>query len=187
MGLVEQLHDNIDSEKIWQEIYTLLLSQDELKNLDQISLTSIDGNDDWTCSVGRISTLEYPERYYSTINKTLAGTELEKTLNRYPQYYRWRLMKIDPKKTYSVHKDGNAISDNLRIHIPLQTNEGCFLCFYLTVPLNQKDSVVRHVHLETGKSYIVNTTGFHTAVNYGNTQRYHLVGVKYENSNNRTQ
>lgn len=187
MGLVETIDNDIDSSKIWDEVYNLLLVKDELKDLDQISLTSVDGADDWTCSVGRISKLQYPERYYSTLNRTLVGTELEKLLTRYPQYYRWRLMKLEPKKTYSVHKDSNDTADNLRMHIPLQTNEGCFLCFYVSVPLNKQYSRVKHEHLETGKSYLVNTSGFHTAVNYGDTQRYHIVGVKYENSNNRTQ
>ena len=42
------------------------------------------------------------------------------------------------------------------------------------------------VEVEEGKSYFVNTSGFHTAVNYGDDNRYHIVGVRYENSTDRT-
>ena len=187
MALVNLKDTDIDYKKIWGEIYDKILSNPVLEDLNQISLTSIDGNDDWLCSVGRLNELQYPERYYSTINKTLAGTEIEKLLNSYPQYYRWRLLRLQPKKTYSVHKDGADSADNIRMHIPLETNDGCFLCFYVTAPLNKEFSMVKHEHLELGNSYEVNTSGFHTAVNYGHTNRYHIVGVKYENSNNRTQ
>jgi len=187
MGLVETIDKDIDSSKIWDEVYNLLLVKDRLKNLDQISLTSVSGDDDWTCSVGRIANLDHPERFYSTINKSLAFTKLEELLNRYPEYYRWRLMRLEPKRTYSVHKDGKDNADNIRMHIPLQTNDAAFLCFYVSVPLNQQYSRVKHEHLELGNSYTVNTTGFHTAVNYGDLPRYHIVGVKYESSNNRTQ
>lgn len=185
--LVQVIDSNIDHSSIWNELYNLVIVKHDLGDLDQISLTSIDGNDDWLCSVGRLNELQYPERYYSTLNKTLVGTELEKLLSRYPEYYRWRLMRLEPKRTYSVHRDGNDKADNIRMHIPLQTNEGSFLCFYVTVPLNKEFSMVKHEHLELGNSYEVNTSGFHTAVNYGHTNRYHIVGVKYENSNNRTQ
>jgi hypothetical protein len=185
--LVQVIDSNIDHSSIWDELYNLVIIKHGLGDLDQISLTSTDGKDDWTCSTGRIANLQYPERFYSTINNTLKGTETEKLLNMYPEYYRWRLMKLAPKKTYSVHKDGNDNADNIRMHIPLQTNEACFLCFYVSVPLNKQYSRVKHEHLALGNSYTVNTTGFHTAVNYGDTNRYHIVGVKYENSNNRTQ
>lgn len=187
MGLVETIDKDIDYKSIWDEVYNILLTKPQLKDLDQISLTSVSGDDDWTCSVGRIANLDHPERFYSTINKSLAFTKLEELLNRYPEYYRWRLMRLEPKRTYSVHKDGKDNADNIRMHIPLQTNDAAFLCFYVSVPLNQQYSRVKHEHLELGNSYTVNTTGFHTAVNYGDLPRYHIVGVKYESSNNRTQ
>ena len=37
-----------------------------------------------------------------------------------------------------------------------------------------------------GEGYFVNTSGFHTAVNYGDDHRYHIVGVRYESSIDRT-
>jgi hypothetical protein len=37
--------------------------------LRQISLTSLTGDDDWTCSVGSALALQKPERMYSQLNK----------------------------------------------------------------------------------------------------------------------
>ena len=71
------------------------------------------------------------------------------------------------------------------LSFPVKTNERAFLAFYLQVPLNKKETGVKHYHLEEGKSYFVNTSGFHTAVNYGDDNRYHIVGVRYENSTDR--
>jgi len=151
----------------------------------QWSLTSINGDDDWTCSVGRAAELEYPERYYSTINKSLMGTPVADLINKYPSFYRWRLLLLPPKHTYSIHKDGVDGKSNIRIHIPLQTNPRAFLTFYDKPPWDNKRVNVECYHLETGNSYLCNVTNFHTAVNYGSEDRYHITGVKYENSTDR--
>ena len=75
MGLVNKIDTDIDYKSIWDEVYNILLTKPQLKDLDQISLTSVSGDDDWTCSVGRIANLDHPERFYSTINKSLAFTK----------------------------------------------------------------------------------------------------------------
>ncbi len=185
MGLVEIADNDIDSHILWQDMYSVLVAHD-LLDRNQVSLTSISGNNDWDCSVGKMKDLEYPERYYSTINDALKGTNIEKLLQKYPQFYRWRLLKISPKQTYSVHMDSLDQKSNIRLHVPIKTNERAFLAFYLQVPTHQKSVNVEHFHLEEGKSYFVNTSGFHTAVNYGDEHRYHIVGVRYENSTDRT-
>jgi len=184
MGLVE-FADEIDTHQIWQDLYPVLVEHN-LLDKNQISLTSVSGDNDWTCSIGKMKDLQYPERYYSTTNKAFTDTSIEALFNKYPQYYRWRLLKIAPKQTYSVHMDSIDNRDNIRIHIPVKTNERAFLAFYLHAPTNKKEVGVRHFHLEEGKSYLVNTSGFHTAVNYGDDNRYHIVGVRYENSTDRT-
>ena len=43
---VNELHNDIDSNALEQEVYTLI-SDHSLQDQDQISLTSIDGNNDW--------------------------------------------------------------------------------------------------------------------------------------------
>ena len=184
MVLVEIADNNIDSHILWQDLYSVLVEHD-LLDRNQVSLTSISGDNDWSCSVGKMKDLEYPERYYSTTNKAFEGTSIPKLFEKYPQFYRGRLLKISPKQTYSVHMDSLDQRDNIRLHVPVKTNERAFLAFYLQVPRHQQAVKVEHFHLEQGKSYFVNTSGFHTAVNYGDDHRYHIVGVRYENSTDR--
>jgi len=118
------------------------------------------------------------------INKSLRGTSVEDFISNYSEYYRWRLMTLEPKTTYSIHSDGLPGNKNLRLHLPLQTNSQSFLCFY-DRPVHSGSQLVHHYNLLVNNVYEVNTTGLHTAVNYGNNTRYHLVGVRYESSINR--
>jgi len=48
-----------------------VIDEHNLHEHKQISLTSIDGSDDWTCSIGSILDLPYREKLYSKINKSL--------------------------------------------------------------------------------------------------------------------
>lgn len=180
-----QLVDNDINVVAIQTDLEKLLSQHDLYYQNQISITSVMGDDDWTCSIGR-GNLKYKERFYSTLNKSLEGTYIGELVKRYDQFYRWRILKLLPKSTYSVHDDFNGFDDNLRLHVPIVTNNDSFLCFFTGMPSSGKQINVTYEHLELGKSYEVNTTGLHTAVNYGTEDRYHLVGIRYENSNNRT-
>ncbi len=182
---VNELHNDIDSNALEQEVYTLI-SDHSLQDQDQISLTSIDGNNDWQSSTGKMINLNHPERYFSEVNKSLNGTLIEKYINRYQNFYRWRLMKLVPNRTYSIHQDGFTTKSNIRLHIPIVTNDKCFLCFYDSEPEHGTSSLVKHYNLKCGNSYEVDTTKHHTAVNYGSLDRYHIVGVRYENSNNRS-
>jgi hypothetical protein len=185
MEYVTLVDSNIDAEKIWEDLYPVL-EKNNLLEVSQVSLTSVAGNS-WTESIGRIADLKFPEKYFSTINHDLKGTELDRTISKYPNFYRWRLLRLSPKTTYSIHKDSlDNFQTNLRLHIPIDSNDQSFLCFFDQVPAAGKSVSVRYEHLKVGNSYEVNTSGLHTAVNYGNTHRYHIVGVRYENSNNRT-
>lgn len=147
---------------------------------NQLSITSITGNDDWDCSTGKIHNLARPERFYSTLNKSLVGTEFERVINAYPNYYRWRVMKLPSNSNYTIHADSNDPDKiNLRVHIPIITNRNCYMIFF--------DDAGEHLyHMEAGKVYEANTTGLHSAINFSTHDRYHLVGVRYENSSNRT-
>lgn len=183
MGLVEVVDSDIDVEKLREAVSTLMIRFD-LTSLSQISVTSLSGENDWESGNGKISKLKYPERYLSTINEGIRETYIEECINRYPDFYRWRILKLKPKMSYSIHSDGDGIRENIRLHIPIITNDGSFLAFYDKRPNHQETSQVYFEHLPVGSSYRVNTTNLHTAVNYGSTDRYHLVGVKYENSDN---
>lgn len=186
MNYVQLLDTDINSNAVWDAIFPVLESNNLLEQ-PQIALTSLSGKD-WIEGTGKIADLKYPEKYYSQLHDSLLGTEVEKLIKRYSAFYRWRLLRLAPHTTYSIHKDSlTAHQENIRIHIPLQTNPHSFLCFYDQYPISGNRTSVLHEHLTVNNSYLVNTSGLHTAVNYGKTQRYHIVGIKYENSNNRTQ
>jgi|SaaInlStandDraft_1057018.scaffolds.fasta_scaffold12052_3 hypothetical protein len=184
MKYVQSVDTDIDHDKLLTEVEAFIDSH-RLSFHPQLSLTSVSGNDDWQCSVGKLHALEYPERYYSTINKSIAGTYINDLISRYPDFYRWRLLRLDGRSCYSIHSDRNAGDQvNIRLHIPVKTNPQAFLCFYPDCPESGQDLTIRYEHLELGSSYRVNTTGLHTAINHGMDYRYHIVGVKYEDSNN---
>ena len=158
----------------------LIISIAGFNETNQISITSVTGNDDWHCSIGKIKDLEYPEKFYSTINKSLKDSYMHELIGKFPTFYRWRVLQLPGRTNYSIHSDqvGNKI--NKRIHIPIVTNPEAYLMFFDEVEKPQM------FHLEVGKAYEVNTTGLHSAINFSKENRYHLVGVRNENSDNRT-
>jgi len=79
--------------------------------------------------------------------------------------YRTRIMRMKPKTCYTIHKDTTK-----RIHIPIFTNEHCFLI------VNNK---IKHYPAD-GNYYLIDTTQYHTAVNASRYERTHLVGVIYK-------
>lgn len=185
MQYVQLVDTDIDAERLKSEVFKLLLDHN-LSDKQQVSLTSITGDDDWQCSVGKIHLLNKPERFYSAINNSLSGSYIEQLIKKYPSYYRWRLLRLLPRETYTVHADSNNNSINYRLHIPIVTNSQSFLAFCTAMPADKSNVTFYFEHLQAGNSYMVNTTNYHTAVNYGSETRYHMVGVRYESSNHRT-
>ena len=88
---------------------------------------------------------------------------------------------------YSIHRDGTDEFKNYRLHIPIQTNPEAFLAFFSSMPTSGETCPIYFQHLECGAAYDVDTTDLHTAWNLGNADRYHIVGVRYARSNNRSQ
>ena len=81
---------------------------------------------------------------------------------------RTRIIKSKPKSCFLWHKDPRK-----RLHIPVVTNEHCFL-------LLEKDG---RIHLPaTGEAYVVDTTQHHTQINASRKERIHIVGsLKWKN------
>ena len=171
--------DDIDISQLKLDLQQLL-TRALIGSSNQLSVTSMSGNDDWDCSTGKIHNLQHPERFYAKLNQSLVGTEFEKIVNKYSQYYRWRILKLPSNTNYSIHADSSDPNKrNLRLHIPIITNPQCYMIFF--------DKDQQHMyHMEEGKVYEADTSGLHSAINFSNTDRYHLVGVRYENSNHRT-
>ena len=76
--------------------------------------------------------------------------------------YRTRVMNMKSKSCYTIHRDWTK-----RIHIPVITNEHCFLIV---------NNEIKHYPAD-GNHYLVDTTQLHTAVNASRENRIHIVGV----------
>ena len=70
-----------------------IIRDHKLDNEHQISITSMEGNDDWYCSVGKLYELQHKEKFYSTINKSLEGSKIHQFIQSQPLYYRWRAIR----------------------------------------------------------------------------------------------
>ncbi len=178
---VKLIKENVDISNIQQDI-DMFLTDLDFWHVNQLSLTSHSGKDDWECSIGKMEDLEYPEHLYRRINKYFKNSSIEKLIFEYPEYYRWRLMKIDPRSIYTIHKDGRGDPNNrnLRLHIPIITNDKAYLMFFKEPPTDSSTVDVTYHNLKVGNIYEINTTNYHTAVNHGNKPRWHIVGVRYE-------
>ena len=162
---IEVLEDNIDLKAILEEANSVKIFLDAgWKDIYQVGLQAhkpdLNPSDEWNKSIGRLDRLQYPETYfkYSLFNLP--------TINRIMEKYgmkRTRIMKSNPKTCLSMHQDLTK-----RIHIPLITNEKCFMAI--------ED---RNYYLEPGKIYLTNTTLRHTAVNASENYRVHIVGCIY--------
>tara|TARA_B100000900_G_C20545650_1_gene702426 strand:+ start:763 stop:1302 length:540 start_codon:yes stop_codon:yes gene_type:complete len=174
---VTKLDYQTDPDRLKKD-FDSLLEDVGFANPNQLTLTSVLGNNQWSESTGKIQHLEYPEKAYCEINERLIGTYFEEIINNFPQYFRWRLLKLPSHNNYSIHSDSDNGKKNIRLHIPVETNPDAYLMFF------DERTEPKMYHLEVGNAYEVNTTGLHSAINFGWKDRYHIVGVRYENSNN---
>lgn len=95
------------------------------------------------------------------------GTYFEEIINLVNKkhiIHRTRFMMSKPKTCLSTHSDSTR-----RIHIPIYTNNDCYMVF--------TDQVYR---LPYGKVYIADTTETHTAINASTSFRTHLVMCIHE-------
>ena len=179
--MIEILDTNVDIVSLQTDVEYFLSTHDFWEER-QISLTSITGNNDWFCSIGSMKDLPRPEKSYSFLNQDLKGTYIAELINKYKKFYRWRLLHIPPGQCYSVHTDAYPDKVNKRIHIPVITNDESYFCYYGDKPGNDVETTVSFHNLKVGNVYEVNTSKLHSAINYGTTPRFHIVGVRYENN-----
>jgi|TARA_R110002074_G_scaffold38533_1_gene104423 hypothetical protein len=170
---VTKLDFSIDPERLHTELDNLL-SDVGFSNPNQLTLTSVLGNNNWEESTGKIKNLKFPEKAYCELNARLHDTIFDEIISHFPGYTRWRLLKLSSHSNYSIHSDSDNGKKNIRVHIPVITNPDAYLMFF-----NERTEPKMH-HLEVGNAYQVNTTGLHSAINFGWQDRYHIVGVKYE-------
>lgn len=118
---------------------------------------------------------------YTKLNPYFYDTYLEELVEKYPDYYRWRMLCMPIKKTYSIHRDSlEGGMYNQRIHIPVITNPDSFLVFYEHPMVDSGTQQIEYHHLKAGNVYLVDTTNYHTAVNYNfDSERIHIVAERF--------
>lgn len=160
MATVKLIEKVQNFDKLVEEINQLVNSVGFSNN--QIILQGLDqGKDEWSLGTGSIEELdEQDEKKYQYINTSIENSEISKIIKKY-RAYRSRIMIMNSRKCYSVHKDPTP-----RIHIPLITNDQCWM-IWPTEPFCVK--------LKPGFVYWTNTTKEHTFINGGLEDRIHIV------------
>ena len=148
----------------------------EFPDQTQFAITSKLGDNNFTEGAGSHPSPEL----FNRINTYFQDSIVNELVSDFPDYYRWRILCMPPRKTYSVHRDGDVKNQNQRLHIPVISNPDAFLMFYEYKPLGNGAQRVEHHNLKVGEIYEVDTTGFHTAVNYHPTaERIHIVAERF--------
>lgn len=157
-----KLLENIEYEPILNEYYKLepnIVWQDSMHKGKQSGLQYLLGKDPWLSAVGKFQGIS--ELEYNILNPFYKNSIFERIINTY-QLTRTRLMWLGANACYSFHKDTTP-----RIHIPLITNDQCFLIF--------KNFNI--INMSLGGVYWIDTRNEHTAINGSDKWRLHLVGV----------
>lgn len=108
------------------------------------------------------------ERDFSEFDDQFAGTYIHEVFTALPyRFGRIRIMRMQGRRTYSVHSDNTP-----RIHIPLITNPYAYMIF-------PEDQIIAHLPAD-GSVYWTDTTRPHTAINCSRRDRLHLVAALAE-------
>lgn len=120
-----------------------------------------ENGDDWHTGIGRISELDYQdESLYRFLNYGLDNTPLGNLIKKYSAF-RTRILALDPRHCYTVHKDPTP-----RIHIPIITNSESWMIW----PYNEECK-----KLKPGTVYWTDTRKPHSFLNGGDDIRIHIV------------
>lgn len=150
----------IDIVRLQEETDKILWQPDLERYKDQLSLQT-DGSDNWNASTG--TKINHDERQWDKVHPGLIGTWWEDFFKQLPfTVYRARLMTMQPRTCYSIHKD-----DTPRLHIPIKTHRQARFIF--TQPPD-----LRHLPAD-GAMWWVDTRQEHSAMNGSLEPRIHLV------------
>jgi hypothetical protein len=124
----------------------------------QISLQSPDGN--FHEGSGKIEWSKYSEKDFTQLNIP-EDWEISRFVKEH-KLYRTRIMKLNPKECYSVHKDRTP-----RVHLVIETDPKCLFLL---------ENKAFHIPAD-GHAYYIDTTKEHTALNGTlDFERIHIVG-----------
>lgn len=176
---------DIDVNRIFTEIDNFILSLDDF--VDQICIQGTHAEmDPYVGSRSLIDLMPMSPFYDNKIDQVGATNSVDNTRYReleakfnvflFPELdytnsvieelgmVRTRVMHMQPKTCLSYHQDPTK-----RIHIPIDTNENCFLLI---------ENVAYHIP-DDGSVYLVDTTKHHTAVNASRDTRTHIMGTTW--------
>jgi hypothetical protein len=141
------------------DIERILLELELLPEYDtQIMIQSVKGIDDPFYGIGRSKNSNHLEKEFT---EPLFDFKYTNKIIQKNGMYRTRVMRMKPKTCYTYHRDRTK-----RMHIPLVTNEKCMFIV---------DDIVYRYPAD-GKSYLIDTTLRHTAINASFEDRIHIVG-----------
>ena len=141
-------------------IKRILLELELLPKYDtQISLQTVEGETDYNYGAGKLTSRDKHKEQDFII--PLFNIPYTNSILKDLNMYRTRVLRMHSKTCYSYHQD-----PTMRIHIPIITNDKCFIVI--------DDEVIRYP--ADGNHYIVDTTKMHTAVNASWEERIHIVG-----------
>jgi len=124
----------------------------------QVCLQGVEGIDDPFYGTGKLQNVNHTEDMFTV---PLFDIPYTNSIIKQLGMTRTRVMRMAPISCYSYHQDPTP-----RMHIPLVTNDNCFMVL--------DDKVERYP--ADGNYYLVDTTKKHTFVNASWEERIHLVG-----------
>lgn len=145
---------------VYQQLFDKIQWLDNPGKGRQSGVQYAEFEDPFLSSVGTLKSTR-SETEYNLINPLFQNTIFEEIIKQY-NLHRSRLMWVDGKSCYSIHKDKSP-----RLHIPLITNPDCMFIFPNRLRLD---------HLPVGNIYVVNTLLKHSFCNFSDTPRLHFMG-----------
>lgn len=171
--IVTELPVRYDVDRLWQAC-SALIERYGWGSLGQIGLThrpeTVDPVERLFGGVGSLSRqADKPkERDFTVLNELCHGTYIEEVYHSLPYAVgRMRIMRIEGRRCYSVHRDSS-----MRIHLPLVTNPEALMLF-------PDDGLIVHLPAD-GRIFLTDTTRRHSAMNGGLMPRYHLLAALCE-------
>jgi hypothetical protein len=171
--IINELNLHYDVARLWNDCRSIIETWG-WGELGQIGLTHQPGVIDpvrqifnGVGSLSRISPA-LQERHFTDLNEVCYGTYIEEVYRSLPyKIGRFRLMRVQPRRCYSIHCDSS-----MRLHLPLITNPSALMLF-------PDDNKILHLPAD-GRIFLIDTTRRHSAMNGGLEDRYHLVGALHE-------
>jgi hypothetical protein len=146
------------------DIAKIIKELDVLPEYDkQICLQSTAEDRNPFSGCGKLKKIQYKEEEFTTLLFDIPYTN---SIIKELGMHRTRVLKLFPKQCYTYHKDPTK-----RIHIPLISNESCFLIV---------DKELIQLPAD-GSYHLIDTTQLHTSINaHGRKERIHIVGCVNE-------